>query len=195
MNKLIVTAALTLAAAALANAQRPETQLATGAPIYANGRDLVRPADYREWTFVSAGLGMDYQPAATTPADPRFGNVFVTPLSYREFLSTGKWPDRTVFVLEFRASKSRGSINQAGHFQADLVGLEAEVKDARLPDGWAFYDFGRATAIQNVASPLPLSAGCMECHSQHTAVEKTFVQFYPTLLDAARRAGTLKPGF
>ncbi len=138
---------------------------------------------------------MDCQRTATTPTNQRFGNVFVTPQSYREFLSSGKWPDRTVFILEFRASGSRDSINKAGRFQGDLVGLEAEVKDARLPDGWAFYDFGRATAIRDTASPLPRNAGCMVRHSQHAAVEKTFVQFYPTLLDAARRAGTLKPGF
>lgn len=195
MNKLILAGVLAVAAAALSNAQSAETGRAIGTPLYVNGRDLVRPADYREWVFVSAGLGMDYQPTATPAADPRFGNVFVTPLSYREFLSTGQWPDRTVFVLEFRASRTRGSINKAGHFQGDLAGLEAEVKDARLADGWAFYDFGRGAALHDTASPLPLSTGCMACHSQHTAVEKTFVQFYPTLLDAARRAGTVKPGF
>jgi len=36
---------------------------------------------------------------------------------------------------------------------------------------------------------------CVECHTKHTAVERTFVQFYPTLLEVARRMGTLKPGF
>jgi hypothetical protein len=194
MNSSIVAIVFTVAATAFANGQRAETKRATS-PMYANGRDLMRPADYREWTFVSAGLGMDYQPPAMPAADPRFGNVFVTPVSYREFLATGRWPDRTVFVLEFRASKSKDSINKAGRFQGDLAGLEAEVKDARLPDGWAFYDFGRADSIQGKASPLPPSAGCMECHTRHTAVEKTFVQFYPTLIDAARRAGTLRPGF
>jgi hypothetical protein len=35
----------------------------------------------------------------------------------------------------------------------------------------------------------------VECHTQHTAVERTFVQFYPTLLEVARRKGTLKPAF
>jgi hypothetical protein len=33
------------------------------------------------------------------------------------------------------------------------------------------------------------------CHTQNTAVERTFVQFYPTLLEVARNRGTLKPGF
>ena len=72
-----------------------------------------------------------------------FGNVFVNPSSYRAFMKTGTWPDRTVFVLEFRASRSEGSINKAGRFQGNLVGLEAEVKDARFPDGWGFFNFSQ----------------------------------------------------
>jgi hypothetical protein len=38
-------------------------------------------------------------------------------------------------------------------------------------------------------------ASCVECHTKSTAVERTFVQFYPTLLEVARAKGTLKPGF
>jgi hypothetical protein len=39
------------------------------------------------------------------------------------------------------------------------------------------------------------SAPCVECHTKNTAVERTFVQFYPTLFEVARRMGTLKAGF
>ena len=34
-------------------------------------------------------------------------------------------------------------------------------------------------------------APCVECHTKNTAVERTFVQFYPTLLEVARSKGTL----
>jgi hypothetical protein len=159
------------------------------------GMSLVRPADYREWVFLSSGLGMEYEAEAKPGANPRFGNVFVNPASYRSFMQTGRWPDRTIFVLEFRASRSEGSINKAGRFQGDLAILEAEVKDARYPDGWAFFNFSRNGQLLDVAEPLPESAGCVECHTKHTAVERTFVQFYPTLMDVARRMGTVKPGF
>ena len=52
-------------------------------------------------------------------------------------------------------------------------------------------------ALDSAAAPLTGDAvrSCVECHTQHTAVERTFVQFYPTLLEVARRKGTLKPAF
>ena len=168
-------------------------------PRYENDTSLVRPTDYREWTFLSSGLSMTYEEPGQSAQPPReaFQNVFVNPSSYRGFMQTGKWPNGTIFVLEFRQAGSEVSINRAGRFQTDLVMLEAEVKDARFPDGWAFYNFGFAESMADVAAPLAGDrvARCIECHTQHTAVERTFVQFYPTLLEVARRMGTLKPGF
>jgi hypothetical protein len=164
-------------------------------PQYVNKVNLVRPPDYREWVFVSSGIGMEYNPVPGTPDRNAFGNVFVNPTSYRAFMKTGKWPDRTIFVLEFRASTSAGSINKAGRFQSRLVGLEAEVKDSRFPDGWAFFNFMTNGKMADNAQPLPKDADCVECHTKNTAVERTFVQFYPTLLDVARKMGTVKPGF
>ena len=51
-------------------------------PRYTNGTSLIRPADYREWMFLSSGLGMTYEapvgsPPAGSPSSPGFGNVFV----------------------------------------------------------------------------------------------------------------------
>ena len=169
-------------------------QVMDSGPRY-KGTSLLKPTDYRDWVFLSSGLGMEYDPGESPDGNPRFGNVFVNPTSYRSFMKTGKWPNPTIFVLEFRASKNEGSINKGGRFQGELVGLEAEVKDSRFPDGWAFFNFNRSGRIQDIADPLPASAGCVECHTKHTAVERTFVQFYPTLMDVARRMGTLKPGY
>ena len=50
-------------------------------------------------------------------------------------------------------------------------------------------------ALPRSAEPQPDDAGCRECHMKNTAVERTFVQFYPTLLDVARKMKTVKPGF
>ncbi len=162
-------------------------------PRYTGGTNLVRPTDYREWIFLGSGLGMTYAEPSGSQSAPLFTSVFVNPSSYRSFMQTGKWPDRTIFVLEIRNSSGEASINKSGRFQAGLVGIEAEVKDSRFPDGWAFFDFGSAS----VAPPLggERVARCIDCHTKHTAVERTFVQFYPTLLEVARQKGTLKPGF
>lgn len=137
---------------------------------------------------------MSYTPRVdeTAAGNPPFDNVFVTRAAYRSFLTTGKWPDRTMFVLESRASVSKGSINQNGHFQTALMGMEAEVKDeSRFPGKWAFFDFSGSSAS---AAAIPSSASCYSCHARNGAVDNTFVQFYPTLLEIAKQKGTLKPG-
>jgi hypothetical protein len=195
MKKVLFTMFALAYVAALGTTTDGQTPLQGDGPQYLNKVNLVRPPDYREWVFLSSGLGMEYNPVPGTPGGNSFGNVFVNPSSYRAFIKTGKWPDRTVFVLEFRGSTSVGSINKAGRFQAQLVGLEAEVKDSRFPDGWAFFNFMEKGQISNSAQPLPVNAGCVECHTKNTAVERTFVQFYPTLMEVARKMGTVKPGF
>src|SRR6185312_15694176 len=65
--------------------------------------ELQRPSDYREWVFLTAGLGMTYGPNAPRAGQPApFSNVFVNPASYSEFMQTGKWPNDTMFILEIR---------------------------------------------------------------------------------------------
>ena len=161
---------------------------------YSSAGELIRPVDYRDWIFVSSGLGMAYGPNAQTAGrPPSFTNVFVNPSSYRRFMETGTWPDQTMFILEIRASTSEGSINTSGHYQADLAAVEGEVKDrARYPDGWAYFDFGHAA---DRAEPLPTTATCYSCHKSNAAVEQTFVQFYPTLMEVARRMKTVNPTY
>lgn len=201
LSAVFVAIAIIACALAAGAAQAP-----ADGPRYQNG-SLIRPADYREWIFLSSGIGMTYDPPVGSPpggspSGPGFGNVFVNPSSYRAFLQTGAWPNGTVFILEGRNSSGEGSINKGGRFQTELAGIEAEVKDSRFPDGWAYFNFGNfgsGRGLRDVAEPLTgpaLERGqCVECHTKNGAVERTFVQFYPTLLEVARRKGTLKPGF
>lgn len=167
---------------------------ATDGPAYTSGGKLLRPANYREWMFVTSGLGMTYGSAANaSAAAPRFDNVFVNPSSYRSFMQTGKWPDKTIFILEIRSSASEQSINKSGHFQTSVVAIEAAVKDeTRFPDQWTYYNFGTNGTFSESIDPLPKTASCYSCHSKNTAVEWTFVQFYPTLFEVAKRMGTVK---
>lgn len=159
-------------------------------PRYTAEGQLTLPSDYREWVFLSSGLGMTYR--SMNDGGPAFTNVFVNPAAYRSFLATGKWPDKTMLLLEVRASASKGSINKGGSYQGDLLGIEAEVKDtAKFPEnGWAFFAFGKSSTGQM----LPRTEDCYACHRDHAAVDNTFVQFYPVLLDIAKQKGTLKAG-
>jgi hypothetical protein len=199
MKEAIVALVLTFAVALSLAAHAQQAQ--AGGPRYTNGTSLLRPTDYREWPFIGSSLGLAYTPLPGG-APPPFTNVFVNPASYRSFMQTGKWPDTTILVLEVRRSINEGTLIQGGRYQGDLLVLEAHVKDSRFPDGWAFFSWGTSrTGFKDVAEPAPTNAAipgegtCVECHVKHAAVERTFVQFYPTLLEVARQKGTLKPDF
>ena len=130
---------------------------------------------------------MNYNPSPGS--HEMFTNVFVPQWAYRQFLASGKWPDKAMFVVEDRESQHKGSINKAGHFQTDLMGIGVEVKDeTRFPDKWAYFNF-RTDAKTAEANP---KAACWQCHEDHAAVEHTFVQFYPTLKQVAKKFGTYR---
>jgi hypothetical protein len=164
-------------------------------PQFTDAGELVLPADYREWVFLSSGLGMTYGPAAGTDPNPapNFDNVFVSPAAYRSFVQTGKWPEKTVLILETRTSASKGSINKRGQYQSDLIAIQAEVKDSSRfeGNGWAFFALGKASRGPMISR----SATCYSCHPANGAVDNTFVQFYPTLLPIAKEKGTLTPAY
>jgi hypothetical protein len=42
---------------------------------------------------------------------------------------------------------------------------------------------------------VPKEAECYSCHEQHAAVDTTFVQFYPTLIELAKSKGTLSANY
>lgn len=192
MKKLLVLTFVGLFVIALYSAP-PSDPLATmQKPRYTADHKLIRPTNVREWVFLSSGLGMNYVaggPNGTNQFPPQFTNVFVQPEAYREFKRTGHWPDKTIFALEVYSPATHGSINKQGHYQDSFSGLEAEVKDSTLDGGWAYYGFGTdgQTAAANPKE------GCFNCHEKNAAVEHSFVQFYPDLLETALKLGTVKP--
>ncbi|MGC2658996.1 MAG: cytochrome P460 family protein [Bryobacteraceae bacterium] len=157
-------------------------------PEYTGDGQLKFPKGYRQWVFLTSGLGMTYGVPSAADDNPKFDNVFVNRDSYQAFLATGHWPDKTEFVLEIRSSQSKGSINNGGHFQSEMVAREVHVRDdQRFPGKWAFFGYGSG---ERPAKQIPTSASCYSCHQQHGAVDTTFVQFYPTLLNVAKEKGT-----
>jgi hypothetical protein len=154
-------------------------------PQYNNSGELVRPDNYREWIFLSSGFGMNYSPSPGS--HDMFTNVFVPQWAYKEFMKSGAWPDKTMFVVEERMAQSKGSINKHGNFQVDSMGMGVEVKDSALPDKWAYYNFD-----DNKTARANPKEGCFSCHDKHAAVEHVFVQFYPTLKPIAKKFGTYR---
>ncbi len=174
-------------------AQRGDTvRGAMSGPIYTRNGDLLPPASYREWIFLSSGVDMSYNKKSAKLT--MFDNVFVNAEAYRSFLVTGTWPDKTVLVLENREGKDKGSINEKGHYQGtDVMGLEVHIKDEmRFPGKWAFFGFESETRPGKL---IPKAADCYGCHEAHGAVDTTFVQFYPTLIPIARAKQTLTAEF
>jgi hypothetical protein len=185
IERIFVVCALALSAAA--------TSQDTTAPKYTSDGQMFLPEDYREWVYLSSGFDMSYNPGLQMQGHHMFDNVFVNPSAYKAFVRTGTWPEKTMLVLEARGAEGKGSINQKGSYQGtERMGLEIHVKDtARFPGGWAFFGFDDKTR----AAMVPLDASCYKCHSDHAAVDTTFVQFYPTLLPIAKSKGTLSSGY
>jgi len=187
----LVAAVITTAATAVVtlglNAQNKKRQPDT--PAYNKDGSLVPPSNYREWVFLSSGIDMSY--ASTQATDHHvFDNTFVNPASYRKFLQTGTWPDKTTLVLEVRDAESPVSINKRGHTQsAKPPRLELHVRNHGK---WTFYEL---PAGEPSAKPFEPTASCYTCHEAHGAVATTFVQFYPTLLPVAQQRHTLSPAY
>ena len=174
------------------------------APSFNAAGELERPADYREWVYLTTGLDMFYGPVANAmrrDGGSVFTNVYVTPDAYREFMRTGKWPDKTMFILEARHAETAASIDNVGKSQGALLAIESAVKDtARFganagSNGWGYFAFDGPNGLKESASVLPTTAACYPCHAANTAVDNTFVQYYPTLFEVAKRLGTVKPTY
>jgi len=169
----------------------------SGAAASSAGNTLQRPHDLRELVFLSSGFGMAYGPVAEAARKAGglapFSNVFVTPQAYRSFMQSGQWPDGATFFLEVRQGVGHTAADIKGASQGPLIGLEAEQKDStRYPNGgFAYFDFGPGGTKER-AAPLPRSAACYACHSQHGAVEWTFTQFYPEQFAIAQHKGTVR---
>lgn len=187
---LLLAAALSLAVSAPQASSNKENS--ANAPVYTADGNLKFPTNYREWVYLSSGVDMSYSPNAMDHS--MFDNVFANPEAYREFLRTGTWPDKTMLVLEGRKAGTKGSINKNGHFQTgDVMGLEVHVKDeGRFAAGkWAFFNSEDGVT----GKLLPKEMECYSCHEQHGAVDTTFVQFYPTLLEIAKKRNTLSAAY
>jgi Cytochrome P460 len=193
MRNPLKAALLTLLVSMFAFALVAAQSRSAASPEYTDDGQMKVPENYRQWVYLTTGFDMSYNPGLNSMDHHMFDNVFVNPEAYQSFLQNGTWPDKTMMVLEVRKAEGKGSINQKGNFQGtEVMGLEVHVKDeARFPGKWAFFGFDD----NKTAKMTPTSASCYSCHSEHGAVDTTFVQFYPTLLPLAKSKGTLSAAY
>ena len=194
MRRTAIVAAALLVALLIARAAEVITTAAAApsAPAYTKGGDLIMPADYRTWTFLTSNINMGY-PSAGATADANmptmFGNVFVNPEAYQAFVRTGTWPDKTIMLIENRGSGNTPALTKASRFQtSDIHGYEFHVKDAAR-GGWTFY---YVKPGDKIGTPFAKTASCYACHEKNGAVDTTFVQYYPTLADIAKAKRTYR---
>src|SRR5437660_637971 len=88
----------------------PVQAASNNGPAYAKNGNMLPPANYREWIYLSTGMDMSYSPKAMSMGGgmSMFDNVFVNPEAYRSFIATGTWPDKTVMILEGREARTKG---------------------------------------------------------------------------------------
>ena len=152
------------------------------------------PASHRTWVFVGANLGLSYNPAvaeSTTRESDRhkesavgnFHNIYINPPPYEEYIETGKFPDKTVLVMDvYRAGdKEPKNIVSQGHLEVEQIGFEVSVKNGQRPDGsktvWAYYVFPSGSG----SAPAQPDSACYQCHLEHAKDDNVWVQFYPVL--------------
>jgi len=177
-------------------------------PLAKGGRDvveyndkgeLVRPAGYETWVFVGSNLGIEYGDGAAKdkPAEKEtnekkrpgraanFHNIYINPEAYAHYLKTGKFPEKTVLVLDIFKAEEREprKIVAEGLFPGAHSGTAVAVKNSARPDGsktdWAYYDFGH----ESKAAKAFADKACYDCHLEHADEDNVWVQFYPTLRD------------
>ena len=85
-------------------------------PLYTQDGQLRLPADYREWVYITSGFDMSYNPEMKMDHS-MFDNVFVNPEAWRAFQATGKWPDKTVLVLELRRAEEKARLTRRELFR------------------------------------------------------------------------------
>ena len=187
-NIALATTLLALITALVVTAQGPEAAATPSLdgmalPTYTADGDLIRPEDYRTWVFVGASLGLSYNEDADEREGPgAFTNVYIQPEAYSYFMETGEFPEGTMLPMEIYRPGSRESINQAGYFEKDFLGMEVAVKDSkRYSEGWAYLSFrDRSGGLRESASAFPKDR-CYDCHAEHAATDNVFTQFYPVL--------------
>jgi hypothetical protein len=157
-------------------------------PQYDSQRNLRLPSDYRQWILVGQSLGLSYSEGGGG-GHQMFNTTLMEPTAYRHFVETGQFREGTMLALILQGIGTNALPARQGQFATDVHVVEMAVKDkGRVPEGWAYYQFGgpMTGGYQSAAAPQP-KASCYSCHVEHAARDNVFMQFYGLLKEAAPR--------
>lgn len=180
-------AALTSTSFVAAQPRQPVAATSAGVmPRYDASRNLLLPGDYRRWVLVGSSLGLSYSEGGQGDHQ-MFNTTLMEPSAYQHFVETGTFREGTMLALIGQGIGTNATPARQGQFATDVHMLEMAVKDSkRVPEGWAYYAFGgpMSGGYRPSAAPQP-KASCFNCHAEHAANDKVFVQFYGLLNDVA----------
>ena len=153
-------------------------------PQFDNSGALIRPKTFEHWVFVGSNMAMSYDPGEHK-GPGEFHNIYTQSEVFDTYKATGKFPEKTTFLLVVYEPAQKVSINKNGYFEGEMTGMVVSVKDSsRFKEGWAYFSFGEGGDIAETAKALPAPM-CFACHDQHADDDHVFVQFHP-ILRAAR---------
>src|SRR5438067_6873249 len=95
-----------------------ETRLPSTEPQYSEKGELKRPADYQTWVFVGSNIGLQYRKPVTETTEREqerrkekekgdFHNVYINAEAYAHYKKTGKFPDKTMLVMDVYEAKDK----------------------------------------------------------------------------------------
>ena len=84
---------------------------------------LTQPKGWDTWVMVGASTGLSYATPGAQPAagagPGMFHNVYMQPWAYHEFMSTGVFPEGTMFLLSFFEPSQKSAPARAGYYEGD----------------------------------------------------------------------------
>jgi len=146
--------------------------------------ELIIPDAYREWIFIGAPVTPNELNNGKS-AFPEFHNVYIDPVSYKQYKETGKFREGTIIIKELVSIGAKSAASGNGYFEGEYIGLEATIKDSKRfaedPGNWAYFTFSHeAPPYPETAKKNDVST-CNSCHQVNAAEDWVFTQYYPVL--------------
>jgi len=163
-------------------------------PHYDEEGKLLAPENYRNWVFVGASVGLSYNEEVKSEASGPglFHHTYMQPEAYARYCETGKFPEKTMLILELYVPAQKVDPNKGGYFQNSRVAVEVALKDhEHFEEGWAYFGLPMKDKKPTGSAKANPKGTCFACHAAHAAEDNVFTQFYPVLREAKEARAAL----